>query len=189
MIETKANSMISQTGLSVTLLVASLSFVSLGVDSSSSRVVILMLLCFAAINLVAAGLHARHVVSLKYPYPRHDLTSYFNAGQPSVDFILSQLFIIQSLSQINDVKATFLKFSHWFYKTTFVTLFLIALISPAMFFWGSQRSDISAKVINISHGNNTRHSPPPGMEPQDTAHQTKPDSMGTATLDSLGKGK
>jgi len=174
-IDAKANSMVSQTGLAVTLIIASLSLVSLGVKELIPKLVILVLLSVSAVNLIAAGLHARHVVSLRYPYPRHDFAGYLGITQPSADYVVSQLFIIERSSQINDVKATFLRISHWFFKAAFVTLFLIVLSGPLLLFSSSIGTHNPPSVVNVEMGR-SRGIYIGGDRPevvQDTAHATQ----------------
>ena len=152
-IDSKANSMISQTGVAVTLIVAGLSLVSLGLNDWIPKAVVMLLLAIAAMHLIAGGLHARLAVSLIYKYPRHDFTSYLGITQPSTDYIISQIYIIQRLSQLNMVKAGFLRFAHWFYKATFVTLFAITVLAPLLLFLISPHNSTVPNVVNIRNSN------------------------------------
>ena len=149
-IETKAHSMISQSGLAIPLLVAALSLISISINDLIAKSIILFLLCAATIHFIAAVLHARHIVSLKYFYPRQDFASYLTHEDRTVDYILSQVLIIRRLSELNSVKATFLKFSHWFYKATFSILLLMTFCVPTLLYSIGMMDKNLTKVVIIN---------------------------------------
>lgn len=133
-IESKAHSLIGQTGIAVTLLISTL---SLGTGQFKDwhfgvKLITWFLFFSVILNLVVAALHARNVVALKEGYAHEDFESFLGDDTNQLSPFLEMIYIIEHNSYINDVKATYLKFSHWYYKCSFIILVITAIIVPLL---------------------------------------------------------
>lgn len=131
-IEDKAASMLSSNSLSITLLTALVGFFSKFTSLNIYfKLFLVLFYTLPVINIISSGLHARNVLGLRYYYHVLDikndiLVKYkynLNIKNYKRKKIVEIAFITASNSYLNSVKASFLKFSHWYYKATFVTLF------------------------------------------------------------------
>ena len=137
-LESKAHSLLGETGIVVSLLVAALSF-GLGQSTSQSwqYLTICFLMFLILFNFVITGLHARNGVILK-GYQRLDETDYLNGHTTDKELLLTKLYLIKYNNYLNDVKATYLRFAHWYFKAglffvivTMVTVLTIFVLFPS----------------------------------------------------------
>ena len=141
-IEGKAHSLIGQTGIAASLLVGSMSLVSSQVLQLQSAVslMIVFLVFLVVLHFIAAGLHARHALTLRLGYHQQTIDDYL--GKPNqVDFMTNLAFGNEYNSYLNEIKGTYLKMAHWLFKCAFALLLLSALtIPPAIVFTRTPKS-------------------------------------------------
>ncbi len=159
-IENKAHSLIGQTGIAVSLLLAAISIGSSQYDYLPLyfNIIVWVLFFIIILNFVTAGLHARNVVTVLQGFAHHTINSFFIQDNYKLNILLEKYFMSEYNSYLNNVKATYLRFSHWYFKFSFIVTVLIALLLPPSFMLINSINDESkdpSKVenININHSN------------------------------------
>ena len=158
-IENKAHSIISQSSLGITLLVVAISLLTTQVDNINFYIFfwILFFVLIIILNIVVSALLSRNVILLKYEYPQVVVED-INNDSKLVNSIVEQLFVNQHYLFINNIKTTFLFYSHWYYKITLIVLLVLSLSLPAIFIFNSQSNKakidtLPSKIYNINSGN------------------------------------
>lgn len=133
-IEEKAQSMISQSGIAASLMAIVVSVFAIASIGWSILLVLVayILLILPIINIIAAILLARNTLVLKYGYPEETIPD-TGSVTLKIDSIIDKIYIVDHSSYFNRIKASYLKFAHWYYKATFICLLLIVLIFPLLF--------------------------------------------------------
>ncbi|KAF0139960.1 MAG: hypothetical protein FD122_2861 [Stygiobacter sp.] len=133
-IENKAHSIISQSSLGITLLVVAISLLTTQVENISSYVFywVLFFVLIIVLNNVVSALLSRNVILLKYEYPQVVIEDINNDSKLSQS-IVEKLFINKHYQFINNIKTTFLFYSHWYYKITLIFLLALAISLPVIF--------------------------------------------------------
>ncbi len=149
-IEEKAHSMISQSGVAVALLVGAISLLTTGSGSGSYilSIWVYLLLVIATSNLVAAALLARNVIVLEYKYPRQVISD-LSKDYFFIVSLIEQIFIIEHSSYYNRIKASFLKFAHWYFKATFICILILVISLPFLYFSKPLEKDSGSNSKNI----------------------------------------
>lgn len=132
-IEAKAHSLLGQSGISVTLLIAALSLGTTQFGDWSILFKLLLWLSFSFIifNFVFAGLHARNALVLKEGYASQTFESMIdNLG--SKTNLIEKIYIIEYNRYLNDIKGTYLKFAQWFYKFSFLLVLMVTFLIPPL---------------------------------------------------------
>ena len=150
-IEEKAHSMISQSGVAATLLLATISLFTIKADSWSYllSIWIYVFLSVITLNLVAAALLARNVIVLEYKYPKQVISS-ITKDYIFIDSLIEQIFIINHSSYFNNIKASFLKFAHWYFKATFMCILILVISLPFLYFFQPLKDDGKFNSKNIT---------------------------------------
>lgn len=130
-LDSKAQVMISQGGIAAALLVAAISIMTVSSTdwSINYRMGISFLIAIPIINLLAASLHARNAIVLKYAIVVHGIPLY-DDPEWYINYLVEKIYIAAHNSYINNVKGTYLKLAHWLYKVTFISLGAITLLIP-----------------------------------------------------------
>jgi hypothetical protein len=142
-IEGKAHSLLGQTGITISLLLGSL---SVGATQLSGwplgvKLVAWGLFLIAALQFVVSGLHARAALILLRGYARDDVEQFLDPKLTKGRLLSQRLFQAEHNSFLNDAKATFLKFAHWYFKSGIMWLLFASLILPPLvFLLGPQKS-------------------------------------------------
>lgn len=149
-IEEKAHSMISQSGVAVALLVGAISLLTTRSGSSSYilSIWVYLLLVITTSNLVAAALLARNVIVLEYKYPRQFISD-LSKDYFFIVSLIEQIFIIEHSSYYNRIKASFLKFAHWYFKATFICILILVISLPFLYFSKPLEKDSGSNSKNI----------------------------------------
>lgn len=131
-IENKAHSLIGQTSIAVSLLLAA---ISIGTSQNDElplyfKIIVWFFYFIIILNFVTAGLHARNVVTVLHGFASHKIDSFFDQENFKLNILLEKYFMSEYNSYLNDVKATYLRFSHWYFKFSFIITVLITLILP-----------------------------------------------------------
>lgn len=131
-IELKAHSLIGQTSIAITFLLAAISLTTAQYQDFSLIIKLIIWFSFVAIiiNFVTAGLHARNVVILKEGYASTSYCDLLNPDFSLTSFTLDKIYSVEHNSYLNEVKATYLKFSHWFFKCSFIITISVAVLLP-----------------------------------------------------------
>jgi|GEM_PF-3408704 len=134
-IEGKAHSMVSQSGLAVTLLLTAISLFSLKSDGWGlvQLIWIYSFLSIITLNLVTAALLARNVIALNYTLTKQVISD-ISSKYIFHDSIIEQLFIIKQTSYFNSIKASFLKYAHWYFKATLICVLVLVFSLPLFSF-------------------------------------------------------
>jgi hypothetical protein len=150
-IESKAHSLIGQTGIAVTLLIGALSLGTLQFKDWHFLIKITTWIFFFSVilNLIVAGLHARNTVALKEGYAHTDISILISQETQLLDFLINDLYISEHNSYLNDVKATYLKFAHWFYKCSFIFILISAFFLPPIAMFGNSLFFIGLFIIFV----------------------------------------
>lgn len=158
-IENKAHSIISQSSLGITLLVVAISLLTTQIDSISFYIFfwILFFVLIIILNIVVSALLSRNVILVKYEYPQVVIED-VNNDSKLVNSIVEQLFINQHYLFINNIKTTFLFYSHWYYKITLIILLVLSFSLPAIFIFNSPNNKVNinstpSKIYNINPTN------------------------------------
>lgn len=149
-IEGKAHSMISQSGLAAALLVATISLLAIKSNSWSyiPSIWVYFLLVITTLNLVAAALLARNVIVLEYKYPKQVISD-LSKDYFFIDSLIEQMFIIKHSSYYNNIKASFLKYAHWYFKATFICILILVISLPFLYFSKPLEKDSKSNSKNI----------------------------------------
>lgn len=133
-IETKAQSLIGQTSIAISILLAAISFSITQYPSllSFQKTIIWAFLFILLINFITVGLHARHAVILILGYSYENIDYLIEKDSSPIDINIEKYWMGNRNSYLNDYKATFLKCSHWFFKCSLVLALLMALIIPLL---------------------------------------------------------
>ena len=147
LIETKAHSLLGQTGITVTLLVGSLSLSAVQATQWPLEVKITAWCFFlmAGFHFIVAGLHARNAVILVRGFARPTEDELLDLKIDKSDALVGTLYQAEHNSYINDVKAPYLKIAHWYFKAGLLTIFLAIFVLPPLLFFSNPKSE--AKVI------------------------------------------
>lgn len=169
-IESKAHSLIGLTSIAVSLLLAGISF---AINQSQHINILLQFLLWLIfllliINFLTAGMHARNVVILTKGYARFNFEPLLDDKKKAVDIILDKIMINNYNAYLNRIKATYLKFSHWYFKSSFILTMVVALLLPPLLIFSNKKVDNSSdkQKINIINNNyNNAKSSIPLKEP------------------------
>ncbi len=131
-IESKAHSFIGQTGIAVSLLIGAL---SLGTTQFDDWDILLKLFSWFVfliiiVNFIFAGLHARNVITLIEGYSYQDYELFIDKSSKIKDQILEKIYICEHNFYLNNVKATYLRFAHWYFKFSFILILIGSLLLP-----------------------------------------------------------
>ncbi len=156
-IEDKAHLMVSQSGVAATLLVAAISLFTFKSNNWSNiqSIWIYSFLTIITLNLVAAALLARNVIVLEYRYPKQ-VISELTKEYLFIDSLIEQIFIIKHSSYYNNIKASFLRFAHWYFKATFICILVLVLTLPFLYFFQpiEKSNELDSHKINIENSIN-----------------------------------
>lgn len=158
-IENKAHTLIGQTSIAVSLLLAAISIGTSQYDFLPIyfKIIVWFLFFIIIINFVTAGLHARNVVTALQGFAHHSIGSFFLQDNYKINILIEKYFMSEYNSYLNDVKATYLRFSHWYFKFSFIITVLIALILPPSLMLVSSstiKSKPQNKIENITVNTN-----------------------------------
>lgn len=133
-IEEKAQSMISQSGIAASLMAIVVSVFAIAAIGWSFWLILItyFLLISPVVNIISAILLARNTLVLKYGYPE-EMVPDTQSKTLRIDSIINKIFIVDHSAYFNSIKASYLKFAHWYYKATFICLLLIVLVFPLLF--------------------------------------------------------
>lgn len=162
-IENKAHTLIGQTSITVSLLLAAISIGTSQYDFLPIyfKIIVWFLFFIIILNFVTAGLHARNVVTALQGFAHHSIGSFFLQDNYKINILIEKYFMSEYNSYLNDVKATYLRFSHWFFKFSFIITVLIALLLPPSIMLVSSstvKPDKQTKIenINVNHNYNNQ---------------------------------
>lgn len=158
-IENKAHSLIGQTGIAVSMLLAAISIGTSQYDFLPLyfKIIVWALFFILILNFVTAGLHARNVVTVLQGFAHHTINSFLIQDNYKLNILLEKYFMSEYNSYLNNVKATYLRFSHWYFKFSFILTVLIALLlPPSLMFVNSSNAEskVPSKVENIDVNHN-----------------------------------
>lgn len=155
-LENKAHSIISQSSLGITLLVVAISLLTTQVDSINFCLFIwiLVFVLIIILNIVVSALLSRNVILLKYKYPQVVIDNIKNDSK-LINSIVEKLFINEHYLFINNIKTTYLFYSHWYYKITLIILVVLSISLPALFLFNNNNNKAKidsppSKVYNIN---------------------------------------
>jgi len=155
LIESKAHSLLGQTGITVSLLLGafSIALTQSFYWSLTIKFIVWIFFVITIIHFTVSGLHARNAVVLKDGYEQADLREILDPHFTLNRLFLSRMYQIEHNSYLNDVKATYLKCAHWYFKAGLVSLVVgILLIIPIFFLLISKNDDkiesIKTNIIN-----------------------------------------
>ncbi|QQS37590.1 MAG: hypothetical protein IPM56_06450 [Ignavibacteriales bacterium] len=131
-IENKAHSLIGQTSLAVSFLLAAISFGSTQNDNLPLyfKIIVWLLFFLIILNFVTAGLHARNVVTALEGFAHHSIENFFYPDNSKYNLLFEKFFMSEYNFYLNNVKTTYLRFSHWYFKFSFIITVIVALILP-----------------------------------------------------------
>lgn len=148
-IELKAHSLIGQTSIAITFLLAAISLTTVQYQNFSliTKLVIWFSFVTIIINFVTAGLHARNAVILKEGYATTSYSDFLDVDFSLTNYTLDKIYSVEHNSYLNEVKATYLKFSHWFFKCSFIiTIFVSVLLPPFLMLTANTNPDASKET-------------------------------------------
>jgi len=142
-IENKAHSIISQSGLVITLLAIAISFFTTQYDGLRFNIFnwLSLILILIILNLITAALLAKNVLVTKYTYIKSVIKD-VQKDSNIIDTIVEQICIVEHTAYINIVKATFLQFAHWYFKITLILILLFVLSLPVFYAFSATNNDI-----------------------------------------------
>lgn len=158
-IEGKAHSLLGQTSIAVSLLFAAISISTSQYDFLPFYFKLILWLVFFIIilNFVTAGLHARNVVTALQGFAHHSIDNFLIKEDNKIDILIEKYFMCEYNSYLNDVKATYLRFSHWYFKFSFIITVIIALLLPPSLMLANSNKDTKPQNklehIYINNGN------------------------------------
>jgi hypothetical protein len=147
-IETKAHSILSQTGIATSLLIGSISLGSANLLTLSTfwKIAISAFLVLIVGHFVIAALYARLSVILSRGYVRIDFEE--EGEFSAIERAINRMFALEYNSYLNDIKGTYLKLSHWFLKLSFVSILFASIALPSiMFFTVRTQPEVSKSAI------------------------------------------
>jgi len=126
-IEEKAHGLIGQTGIIASVLSVAIPLINTNTHDPYF-IIVIVLLILSLINFVVAGLHARNSVTMR-PYQRVGLKDIIKDDyDDKPEYIFEQVVDCWINSNNNDIKGTYLKFSHWYFKAGFIIIIILALV-------------------------------------------------------------
>lgn len=131
-IENKAHLMIGQTSITVSLLLAAISFGSkeIGLLPLEWKILFWIALCILILNFVTVGLHARNAVRLRPGYAAPLIDVYFQKENCKYQYLLELYYCAEYNSYLNNAKGTYLLFAHWYLKCSLVATFIVSVLLP-----------------------------------------------------------
>ncbi len=160
-IESKAHSLVGQTSIAVSLLFAAISVSTSQYDFLPFYFKLILWIIFFIIilNFVTAGLHARNVVTALQGYAYHSIDSFLDIKNNKIDILIEKYFISEYNSYLNNVKTTYLRFSHWYFKFSFMITVVVALLLPPslMLVNGKANNKKTQDKYNRIYINNENH--------------------------------
>jgi hypothetical protein len=142
-IETKAHSLLGHTGITVTLLLGSLSIGATQASGWSIWIKIVAWLFFIAssFQFIVAGLLARNSV-LTRGFSNDSPEDLLDPKTNKTNILVSRLYQADYNSFLNDAKGSYLKFAHWYFKCGLMILFIgVLTLPPLVFFFTPQQRE------------------------------------------------
>jgi hypothetical protein len=150
-IEAKAHSLMGQTSITVSLLLASITLGATQLPSVPiySKVIIWLMFLGTALQFAFAGLHARAALTLKMGYMRDDYSDVISSGKTDAERLGSRLFRFEYNEYINDGKAAFLRIAHYFFRCGILWLLVLSAGLPPLILLtrGEQGRDDDRSIV------------------------------------------
>lgn len=132
-IELKAHSLLGQTSIAITLFVALISLSSTQFIETPIflRIIFWISVVIILIHFITVALHARNAVVLMGYLTPH-LVDTLDPTIDESELLIGRIFANYYNSYLNNVKATYLLFSHWYFKFGIILIFLIGVVLPVL---------------------------------------------------------
>ena len=158
-IETKAHSLLGHTGITVTLLLGSL---SIGATQATGwpiwiKLIAWLFFLISSMQFIVAGLLARNAV-LTRGFSHDSPEDLLDPKTNKINILVSRLHQADYNSYLNNAKASYLKFAHWYFKCGLIILFIgVLTLPPLVFSFTPQQRELNRpeKIVVINQNDST----------------------------------